>query len=331
MFVYRTATTCLILLVYVDDILLTGSDSQFMSKFIDTLKLEFAMTDMGPLHYFLGIEVTRSSNNMFLHQRRYATELLSKANMSQCKPVSTPIYGSKLSSSDGELLANETEYRSLLGGLQYLTLTRPDISYAVNSLCQFMHKPTTTHLQAVKRVLRYVAGTLDHGLHIAPSKSSDLLVFSDSDWAGCPDTRRSTTGAAFFYSGVLVSWLSRKQHTVSRSSTESEYRALASSVAELSWLCNVLREIGIPLQKPPIVFCDNVSTIYLTANPIYHARTKHLEIDFHFVRERVASGAIQVRYVPTALQVADVLTKSLPVHQFEHLRGKLHVISPGSA
>jgi histone deacetylase 1/2 len=330
MFIYRSSYGSMILLLYVDDIILTGSSDTLLLNFLKILQAEFALSDLGPLHYYLGIQVQRTSQGFFLSQSKYATDLLHKANMINCKPVSTPVAGAKLSKAQGSLLADPTPYRQLVGSLQYLTITRPDLSFAVNSVCQFLSHPTTTHMQAVKRILRYVAGTIHHGLRFQPSSDKSLIAFSDSDWAGCPDTRRSTTGFVIFYAGIPVSWVSRKQHTISRSSCEAEYRAVSSTVTELLWLQQLLDELGVILPHPPKLMCDNVSTTYLATNPIFHSRTKHLAIDFHFVREKIASGLLDLRYVPTNLQVADVLTKSLSSSQYASLRDKLLVAPPQS-
>lgn len=175
--------------------------------------------------------------------------------MIACKPADT-----KLSKSQGFLLADPTTYRTYrqhVGSLQYLTITRPDLSFAVNSVCQFLSHPTTTHMQAVKRIWRYFAGTIHHGLHFQPSSDENLIAFSDSDWAGCPDTRRSTTGFVIFYAGIPVSWVSRIQRTISRSSCEAEYRAVSSAITELLWLQQLLHELGVNLPSLPKLLCDN--------------------------------------------------------------------------
>jgi hypothetical protein len=190
-----------------------------------------------------------------------------------------------------------------------------------------MHDPREVHLVAAKRILRYLQGTLDHGLVIPKSDPSQLIVYTDADWAGCPDTRRSTSGYAVFLGGSLVSWSSKRQHTVSRSSAEAEYRAVANGVAEASWLRQLLKELHHDLQTATIVYCDNVSAVYLSTNPIQHQRTKHVEIDLHFVRERVAIGAVRVLHVPTTLQFADVFTKGLPSSVFTDFRSSLNVRS----
>ena len=188
-----------------------------------------------------------------------------------------------------------------------------------------MHDPRETHLAALKRILRYVRGTLHMGLLIRPSTPADLVVYSDADWASCPDTRRSTSGYAVFLGDNLVSWSSKRQNTVSRSSAEAEYRAVANAVAEATWIRQLLSELHTPLRKTTLVYCDNISSVYMSANPVQHQRTKHIEIDLHFVRERVALGDVRVLHVPTTSQFADIFTKGLPSSVFTEFRSSLNV------
>ncbi|CAH9122907.1 unnamed protein product [Cuscuta epithymum] len=288
------------------------------------------MKDLGNLHYFLGIEASRSPKGLFLSQNKYVTDLLARFHLHTVKPVRTPLASrTTLSLSDGELLVDSTEYRSMVGALQYLTLTRPDITYAVHLVSQFMHAPRTTHLFAVKRIFRYLQGTRDHGLWLQHSdRPTCVLAYSDADWAGCPDSSRSTTGFAVFLGPNLISWKSKKQPTVSKSSTEAEYRAIAYTVQDTLHIRSVLFELGYPIHEPVHLLCDNISASYLTANPVQHARSKHIQIDYHFVRERVAHGDLIVRHVPTHLQLADIFTKSLPSQRFHFLKDNLRVVSP---
>ncbi|KAK1697345.1 hypothetical protein QYE76_014042 [Lolium multiflorum] len=211
LFVLRSGNDIAYLLLYVDDIIITASTTALLQRLLDRLHSEFAMTDLGDLHYFLGIAVTRSSSGLFLSQKQYATDVLQRAGMAECHPSTTPVdTQAKLSASDGDLLPDGTEYRSLAGALQYLTLTRPDISYAVQQICLHMHAPRTSHLALVKRVLRYVRGTMDFGLHLLASSSTSLTAYSDADWAGCPDSRRSTSGYCIYYGDSLISWSSKR-------------------------------------------------------------------------------------------------------------------------
>ncbi|KAK1677279.1 hypothetical protein QYE76_038127 [Lolium multiflorum] len=332
LFVLRSGNDTAYLLLYVDDIIITASTTALLQQLLDRLHSEFAMTDLGDLHYFLGIAVTRSSSGLFLSQKQYATDVLQRAGMAECHPSTTPVdTQAKLSASDGDLLPDGTEYRSLAGALQYLTLTRPDISYAVQQICLHMHAPRTSHLALVKRVLRYVRGTMDFGLHLLASSSTSLTAYSDADWAGCPDSRRSTSGYCIYYGDSLISWSSKRQTTVSRSSAEAEYRAVAHAVAECCWLRQLLQELHHPLATATLVYCDNVSAIYMSSNPVQHRRTKHIEIDIHFVRERVSLGEVRVLHVPSALQFADVMTKGLPSQLFLDFRSSLCVREPPAA
>jgi len=313
------------LLLYVDDIVLTASSDSLLRQIIGALQHEFAMTDMGPLHHFLGISVTRSTGGLFLSQRQYSQDILERAGMSECKPCSTPVDVHSKLSADGPPVTDPTQYRSLAGALQYLTFTRPDIAFAVQQVCLFMHDPREPHLAALKRILRYLRGTLSLGLTMRRSSPTELVVYTDADWAGCPDTRRSTSGYAVFLGDNLVSWSSKRQHTVSRSSAEAEYRAVAHGVAEATWLRQLLVELHCPLRRATLVYCDNVSAVYLSSNPVQHQRTKHVEIDIHFVREKVALGHARVLHVPTTSQYADVFTKGLPTSLFQEFRSSLTI------
>jgi histone deacetylase 1/2 len=196
----------------------------------------------------------------------------------------------KLDSATGDLLSSQdaTKYRSIVGGLQYLLHTCPDLSFAVNKVCQYLHAPRSPHWSAVKRILCYVHLTASHGLHLLADSSSILSAFSDADWAGDSDDRRSTGRYAIFYGPNLIAWSARKQVTVSRSSSESEYKELANATAELIWVQSLLKELGVSQPCPPVLWCDNIGVTYLSSNPVFHARMKHIEVDYHFVRERVA-------------------------------------------
>ena len=203
--------------------------------------------------------------------------------------------------------------------------TGPDISYAVNRVCQFLHAPRTSHWSAVKRILRYICLTASYGLLLQPAPSCELSVFSDADWAGSPDDRRSTGGYAVFLGSNLIAWNARKQATVSRSSTEAKYKAVADATAEIIWVQSLLRELRVASPRPPVLWCDNIGATYLSANPVFHARTKHIEVDFHFVRERVARKLLDIRFIPTGDQLADGFTKPLTMRRLDEFKYNLNL------
>jgi histone deacetylase 1/2 len=252
--------------------------------------------------------------------------------MSNCKPATTPVDDKqKLFVHDGDPEMDATFYCSITGALQYLTLSRPDIAYAVNQACLYMHKPRAAHWNLVKHILRYLRGTVDHGLRISVSSTTDLKAYSDADWAGCPDTRRSTSGYCVYLGDSLVSWSSKRQQTVSRSSAEAEYRGVANAAAECCWIRNLLHELHVHINKATVIYCDNISVVYLSENPVHHRRTKHVEIDIHFVREKVALGQFRVLQIPTERQIADIMTKGLPTSLFQDFRASLCIQSSGAS
>jgi histone deacetylase 1/2 len=329
LFIFSRDGVQIYMLVYVDDIVIAGSTPEVVDRLVRSLMDTFPIKDLGKLDYFLGLEASYNSGGMMLTQRKYALDLLHRVNMENCKSTSTPLSTSEsLSRVSGTMLGSEDSfrYRSVVGGLQYLTLTRPDISFAVNKVCQFLSQPTDVHWEAVKRILRYVKGTLQTGLCFRKSASTGVSIFTDADWAGCVDDRRSTSGYAIFVGPNLISWSSKKQPTVSRSSTEAEYKALANGAAEAIWISSLLKELGVPRQRTPILWCDNLGATYLTANPVFHARTKHIEIDFHFVRERVAKGALDVRFISSSDQLADVFTKPATRQMLDRFRTNLNLV-----
>ena len=236
LFLRFTGDITTILLVYVDDIILMGNNIAEIQTMITLLDREFRIKDLGDLKFFLGLEIARTSKGIHLCQRKYTLDILSESGMLGCKPNLTPMdYSTKLQADSGSLLSAESSssYRRLIGKLIYLTNTRPDITYAVQQLSQYMATPTNAHLQAAFRILRYLKGTPGSGLFFVAAGTPQLRAFSDSDWAGCKDSRKSTTGYLVYFGSSVVSWQSKKQSTVSRSSSKAEYRALASTTCEL--------------------------------------------------------------------------------------------------
>jgi hypothetical protein len=326
LFIFMSGGVHIFMLIYVDDIIITGTHPDMIHKLVQTMQQEFPVKDLGSLSFFLGIQVTRGPAGIHLCQSKYISDLLNRTQMTGAKPAKSPCpSGSQLSRSDGEPLLDPSEYRSVVGALQYCTLTRPDVAFSVNQLCQHMHHPTATHWSAAKRVLRFLKNSLDHGLFYSKT-NLQLNAFCDSDWAGNPDDRRSISGFAVFLGDCLISWTAKKQPVVSRSSTEAEYRSLAIATTELYWLRMLFHEIKIPLSTAPIIWCDNVSALSLAANPVYHARTEHIEVDYHYVREKVLNRDVKVSFISTADQIADVFTKGLTSARFLYLKSKLKVI-----
>ncbi|KAH9750824.1 retrovirus-related pol polyprotein from transposon RE1 [Citrus sinensis] len=330
LFVRKIKTSMIIVLIYVDDILITGPNTEELEGFITEFNKTFALKDLGVLSYFLGIEVLYDADCMYLSQRKYIRDLLSKVEMTECKGIDTPMStGSKLQKIvQGELgyyLEDPTHYRSIVGGMQYLILTRPEIAFAVNKLSQYVAAPTLQHLMACKRVIRYLKATQDYGLKFFREGSLTLTSFTDADWACDLDDRKSVGAYCIYLGNNLISWSSKKQSVITRSSAESEYRALASVSAELTWLQSLFSELGISCIEKPIIWCDNISATELAKNPVYHSRTKHIEIDMHFIRNKVLAGELIIHYVPSEEQIADIMTKPLSFVRFNYLRSKLNV------
>ncbi|XP_019191054.1 PREDICTED: uncharacterized protein LOC109185568 [Ipomoea nil] len=234
LFHYSAGASRVYLLVYVDDIIMMGNDSVLISQLLQRLSTTFKIRDLGAPSFFLGIETLEVQSGLLLSQQRYMKDILNRAGMMDCKPLATPVAVTQPVTPSDEPFDNPTQYRRLVGALQYLTITRPDLSFSVNRLCQFMHSPTSDHWGLLKRVLRYVKGTISYGLRLFASASTTIHGFSDSDWAGCPIDRKSTSGYAVFLGDNLISWLSRKQRTVARSLTEAEYKALADVSTEVT-------------------------------------------------------------------------------------------------
>ncbi|XP_051115788.1 uncharacterized mitochondrial protein AtMg00810-like [Andrographis paniculata] len=265
--------------------IITGDDDHGISDLQAYLNQQFEMKSLGPLRYFLGLEVSDSPDGLFLSQAKYASDLLARAGL--------------------------TDY----------------IAHAVHIVSQFMAAPRTSHHSAVLHILRYVKGTLLHGLQFSSNSSLTLSGYSDADWAGDPTDRRSTTGFCFFVDDSLIYWRSKKQTLVSRSSAESEYRALADSTSELLWLRRLLTDLGAPQPSSTALHCDSQSAMKMTHNDTFHERTKHIELECHFIRQHVVNGVAHLIPVSSEDQTADIFTKSLLPGRFRLLLDKLKLVS----
>ena len=318
----------LALLIYVDDMILAASNETVLAELKYYLHSKFHMKDLGVLSYFLGLEITSSPKGFFLCQKKYIQDLLTEMHMNQSKPLQLPM-GShvKLTNFAGKKLSSPDVFRRLVGKLIYLTITRPDISFAVQVLSQFMHAPTEDHMAAAKHVLRYLRSTPDLGILLSANSSPTLTGYCDSDWGSCCDSRKSTTGFCILLGSAPVSWKVKKQTVVARSSAEAEYRAMATAYCEIIWLLSLLQDLGLTNLTPVTLYCDNQAALHISANPVFHERTKHIEIDCHYIRDQLIAQRIQPAYVTSHDQVADVFTKSLPVSQHQYLLSKLGVCS----
>ncbi|RVW83084.1 Retrovirus-related Pol polyprotein from transposon TNT 1-94 [Vitis vinifera] len=295
-----------------DDMIYMGSSSSLINEFKACMKKKFEMSDLGLLHFFLGLEVKQVEDGVFVSQRKYVVDLLKKFNMLNCKVVATPMNSNeKLQAEDGTKRADARRFRSLVGGLIYLTHTRPDIAFAVGVISRFMHCPSKQHLGAAKRVLRYIAGTYDFGIWYGHVQEFKLVGYTDSDWAGCLEDRKSTSGYMFSLGSGAVCWSSKKQAVTALSSSEAEYTAATSSACQAVWLRRILVDINQEHEEPTVIYCDNKAAIAMTKNPAYHGRTKHVDIRVHFIRDLVVEGKVVLQYCNTNEQVADVLTKAL--------------------
>ena len=303
-----------LIIFYVDDILVASKSEDVVRRIKRALSSEFEVKDLGKAKYCLGVEFCQSGQQISMSQRGYILELLERFGMSNCKPVATPIdAGSKLKKSEtSSSEVDKLPYRELIGALTYLsTTTRPDISFAISSLGQFNNCYGTEHWTAAKRVLRYLKGTLDVGLVFSPH-SEPVRGYVDADWGGSTLDRKSHSGFMFLLGGSPISWDSRKQRTVALSTTEAEYMALAECAKEAIYLKRFICELGFNKLANLKVFCDNQSAISLAENPTYHARSKHIDIRHHFVRDVVNEKTLILEHVSTEEQAADFLTKGLP-------------------
>ncbi|RVW19222.1 uncharacterized mitochondrial protein AtMg00810-like [Vitis vinifera] len=316
----------LIVCLYVDDLIFTGNDSVMFERFKKSMMVEFEMFDLGMMHYFLGIEVVQSDTGIFISQKKYVQEILNRFQMKDCNLVSTPTqFGLKLNKDHGGKKVDSIIYKQIVGSLMYLTATRPDIMHSVSLISRYMENPTELHFLAAKKICCYLQGTKDFGLFYKKGKRSDLIGFTDSDYAGDQDNRRSTSGYVFMLGTGAVSWSSKKQLIVTLSTTEAEFVAATACACQAIWLRKILEELHLKQVGATTIFCDNSSTIKLSKNPVLHGRSKHIDVKYYFLRDLSNDGVIDLVYCRSENQVADIFTKPLKLAAFLKLRKLLGV------
>lgn len=328
LFTFHADNQFIAVLVYVDDILITGTSKNIINQVFTHMASAFKVKDLGSLRYFLGIEAARNQSGIYIHQRKYTLDILQDTGLSSSKPSKTPMeQNHNLHQNSSPLLADADvlSYRRLVGRLIYLTVTRPDLAYSVQILSQFVSKPRHDHLNAAYRVVRYLKGSPGQGIFMAANSTPSLTAFCDSDWGGCKNTRHSLTGYCVKFGETVISWRCKKQHTVSRSSAEAEYRSMADTCCEITWLLSLLRTFGYYKLTPVTLACDSKSALYIASNPVFHERTKHIEIDCHLVREKLQLGIIQTTHIASNLQPADMFTKPLASAHLRSLLSKLGI------
>ena len=310
--------------LYVDDIHLIGPDKPYIKTIKEELASHYRIKDLGPSSNYLGLEITRDleSGILTISQKKYIESVLEAHGMADCKSASTPMEaGIVLGKAGAEHQSTQefkTNYQSMLGSIMYIMLqTRPDIAYAISKLSQFSSNPTEQHLQALKRVLRYLKGTKDLGLTYQKDEKGELVGWTDSSWACDIDDSRSTSGYLMQLNGAAVSWCSQKQPTVAKSTCEAEYMGQSDAGSEIVWLRGLLKDLGIHPIGPTTLYADNQGAIRLANNPENHRRTKHIAVKYHYTRELVENNTLKLVYKETRDMLADCLTKPLGRTKFE--------------
>ncbi|GKB31274.1 retrovirus-related pol polyprotein from transposon TNT 1-94 [Tanacetum coccineum] len=288
-----------------------------------TLFIRQAGNDILLMSFFLGLQISQSPRGIFINQSKFAFEIVKKYGLLTTDSVDTSLVEkSKLDEDLQGKQVDATLYRGMIGSLMYLTSSKPDLIYAVCLCARYQAKPTEKHLQAVKWIFRYLKGTINMGLWYSKDTGMYLTAYADADHAGCQDTRRSTSGSAQFLGDKLVSWSSKKQKCTAISSTEAEYIALSGCCAQILWMRSQLTDYGFQFNKIPL-YCDNKSAIALCYNNIQHSRAKHIDGRYHFIKEQVENGIVELYFVRTEYQLADIFTKPLPRDRFNFLIKKL--------
>ncbi|GJR29864.1 retrovirus-related pol polyprotein from transposon TNT 1-94 [Tanacetum coccineum] len=319
LFITKHGEDILLVQIYVDDIIFGSTNPKLSKRFGKLMHSKFDMSMMGELKFFLGIQIHQSPRGIFINQAKYAQEILKKHGMTSCDSIGTPMATKHLDADLSGTPVDQTKYRSMVGALMYLTASRPDIVHATCYCARYQAKPTEKHLTAVKRIFRYLKDSINMGLWYPKDTGFELTAFSDSDHAGCLDSRKSTSGGIQFLGGdKLVSWSSKKQDCTSMSSAEAEYVSLSACCAQVLWLRTQLTDYGFHFDKIPM-YCDSKAAIAISCNPVQHSRTKHIDVRYHFIKEQVEKGIVELFFVGTEYQLADLFTKALSEDRFKSL------------
>ncbi|WJX83571.1 hypothetical protein P8452_66227 [Trifolium repens] len=320
-----TKKDILIIQIYVDDIIFGSTNASLCKNFSKLMQDEFEMSMMGELKFFLGIQINQGKDGTYIHQSKYTKELLQKFNLEDCKIMSTPMHpSSSLSKEEIGSKVDQKLYRGMIGSLLYLTASRTDILYSVCLCARFQSDPREPHLTAVKRIFRYLKGTTNLGLLYKKSLDSKLVGFCDADYAGDKIERKSTSGNCQFIGENLISWASKRQTTIALSTAEAEYISAAKCCTQLLWMKYQLEDYNIAESSIPL-YCDNTAAIHLSKNPILHSRAKHIEIKHHFIRDHVQKGTIDIQFIDTEHQWADIFTKPLAIERFDFIKKNLNM------
>ncbi|KAI3735961.1 hypothetical protein L6452_15489 [Arctium lappa] len=330
LFLKRQGEDLILIQIYVDNIIFGSTNQKFCKNFSKIMETKFEMLMMGELNFFLGLQVKQLPEGIFINQAKYIKYMLRKFNMSDSSIMKTPMAtGTLLDADFSGKPVDQKVYRSMIGSLLYLTASRPDIMFAICFCARYQSNPKESHFNAVKRILRYLKGTPNLGLWYPKDSRFDLTAFTDADHAGCKLDRKSTSGSCQFIGDKLVSWTSKKQNCVSTSTVEAEYVAAASCCSQVLWMKTQLRDFGYNYKRIPI-YCDSKSAIAITVNPVQHSKTKHIDVRYHFIKDHVEKGDIEMHFVQTDFQLADLFTKSLDEKRFQFLISKLGMLNMSS-
>ncbi|XP_050909931.1 uncharacterized mitochondrial protein AtMg00810-like [Lathyrus oleraceus] len=326
LFIKKIKNHTLLVQVYVDDIIFGSTNKELCEEFSSIMQGEFEMSIMGKMNYFLGLQIKQLKDGIFINQSKYCKELLKRFDMDSCKAMSTPMgSGTYVDQDESGVSIDITKYRDMIGSLLYLTVSRPDIMFSVCLCARFQANSKESHLMAVKRIMKYLKGTTNVGLWYPKGSVCNLLGYSDADYAGCKTDRKSTSGTCNILGNALVSWSCKKQACVALSTAEAEYIAAGSCCAQILWLKQQLSDYGVNLGCIPLR-CDNTSAVNITKNPVMHSRTKHIDIQHHFLRDHVLKGDVEVTFVDTHNQLADIFTKPLAKEPFFKIQRELGIL-----